>query len=402
METYTYIALDGDGRTTRGLVDAEGVIAATEQLLGRGLHPLDLHERREMVSGGFRRFASNARPVTARDKVFVLRQWSLLLRAGVQLRQALATTAHTCHPRLGRTLSQICLEIEGGSSFADACSKHPRTFDGATIASLRAGEAAGNLEVVLDDLADRSERAIERRGQVITALVYPAVISLLGIAVVAFLVTSVIPRFETFFAQRGGDLPAATRALTEGATLIRLWGPWLLLSTGLVTVALVLLHRLHGVSAVVIDRLMLAVPAIGPVLRAAGMTTICSRSSMLLASGVGLPETLRIVGSLCGNRAFSLRLNQAAESVLAGGVLHRAFSRPPMPLLMGDVVRIGEEAGHLPEVLSHLSVYFGEELERKLKRLTALFEPAVLLVVGGLVGFVYLAFFQAIFAIAGR
>lgn len=269
------------------------------------------------------------------------------------------------------------------------------------IASLRAGETAGALEEVLGDLAQRLERRLELRGKLVTSLVYPAVITVLGLAVVAFLATSVIPRFEAFFQQRGGGLPGATAALSAGAASIRAWGP-LVLGAGVLASGLAfVLRRSHATTGRILDRLILGLPVLGPVIHSAALATVCERLAMLLGSGVALPETLRIAGELSVNRALREQLATARDEVLAGQGLHRSFGRAPMPLLVGDVVRIGEESGHLPEVLRHLGRHFADELERRLKRLTALFEPTVLLIVGGLVGFVYLAFSQAIFAVAG-
>ncbi|TVR09407.1 MAG: type II secretion system F family protein [Planctomycetota bacterium] len=393
-------ALDGSGRQRRGhsvVADPKLVLADLQQ---RGWIPVKVETVADRPHGGVRRALMRLRPVSGGDLIFCLRQWAMMLSAGVGIRQVLATTAATGHPRLGAVIRAVGQAIEGGMSFADALAQHSGTFHRDVVAAVRAGELSGRLDEVLRQLAQRLEVRRELRTKVVSALIYPSVVTLMAIGVVAFLVTVVIPRFEAFFSRRGTSMPLVTSLLTSGAEAIRIWGPWVLLTMVALIIVTVLIRRYSAASARRIDAYLMHIPIIGGVLRCRAVAGSCDALSMLLASGVSLPAALRTTAHTIGNQAIAQQLHTTEAAVVNGRPLAEGLRRPPMPVLVHDVVKIGEESGHLDGVLQHLSEHYADELDTRLRRMMALFEPTVLVLIGGMVGFVYLAFFQAIFAIA--
>lgn len=393
-------ALDEQGRQRRGTSEVVASEVLVQELQQRGWMPLQVRELPERPVGGLRRFFMRLRPVGSSDMIFCLRQWAMMLNAGVGIRQVLATTAVTGHPRLGRVIRAVGQRIEDGGSFADALAQHSRTFSKDVVAAVRAGELSGNIDAVLKQLALRLEARQELRTKVVSALIYPTVVTLMAIGVVAFLVTVVIPRFEAFFSRRGTAMPLVTSLLTSSAEAIRSWGPWVLLTAVAVVVLAVFIRRHSPAGARLIDRSLIELPVIGGVLRCRAVAGSCDGLGMLLASGVALPKALRTTADTIGNAAIAEQLRRTEAAVVNGRPLAEGLRRPPMPILVHDVVKIGEESGHLDGVLQHLTQHYAEELDTRLRRMMALFEPAVLVLIGGMVGFVYFAFFQAIFAIA--
>ena len=222
---------------------------------------------------------------------------------------------------------------------------------------------------------------------------------LTSIGVAAFLVFKVVPKFAAFFARRGGQLPWATQFLMDFSSWLIKYGPYLLLALS-VSAGILFFMYLNPRGRYLIDRTLLYIPVIGSLLRVGAMAQFSQTLAMLLRSGLTLLESLRITGDVVSNRAFRKIIHQSSEEILKGRDLSSSLRERLIPPLVVQVVAVGEQTGALSEVLSELSDFYDQQLQIKIRRMSALIEPLMILIIGGMVGFVYFAFFQAVLQLA--
>lgn len=340
-------------------------------------------------------------PVTSADVEVGLRQLAVMLRSGLTLLNALETVAQqSSRGRMRQIWEDVSLRIQQGASLADALEKHPQ-FSQLVVQLVRVGEQTGYLEVVLTRGANTLEDRRKLRGQLINALTYPSVVFLAAIGVTAFMMVSVIPKLQTFLSALGRKLPPMTQLLIDITDSVRLH--WLHASILLATATGIWVAlRAWPTSRMWLDRLVLRIPIVGKLFRLSGTVLVASGLGTLLRSGVTLLEGLRTTERLLGNRYLASRIAEARDVVMQGGTLAEPLRREHgfMPML-GSMVSVGEEAGTLDEVLDEVARFHEEQLQRAIRRLAASVEPAIILVVGVIVGFVYISFFMALFAAAG-
>ncbi len=355
-------------------------------LLHRPVEPLDWLRRLRLPRRGFR----------TQDRIFLLEQLALMLRSGLTLVQALeVAAAEADKPRLRRALEQVAEQLQQGRQFSQALAAVPGLVPQFVLRLVQSGEVTGQLEHVLGQSAEYLRRRAILRGRLASALVYPAVVVLVALAVAAFLVLKVIPKFATFFSRRGAALPWATQLLVDLSNWLAQYGLYVLgavVAAGLALAA----FRSTAWGRLRWDRLLLCLPVLGPVLTTAAMSQLSQTLGMLLASGLNLLEALQITAGVIGNRAVRRRVQEAAQGVLEGGSLAGSLRGRPVPELVPRMIAVGERTGSLGEVLEELGRFYDTQLQNHIRRLSAMVEPALILVVGLLVGFVYFAFFQAV------
>ncbi len=433
MGLYAYNALDTGGREVAGVIEADDPPAAAAALRRRLLFVVDLvpadggepagaagapavaagAERGGTGTGGAaastRRTAPGLQggllsllPVRTRDVVFFFRQLALMLRTGLTLLSALEVAREQCTKRrLERAVEDIAASVRGGQPFSRALARRPDLFPDVATRLVETAEASGELDLILDRIASQMERRLELRTSLVTSLIYPTVVVALSVGVVAFLVTKVIPKFAAYFERRAVPLPPATRMLLDVASFLGAHGPKILVA-GAAAAGLVLAVRATAAGRQAVDRGVLFVPVVGALLRTAAMAQLARTLAVLLKSGLTLLDSLRIVGRTVSNAALTAHVERAAEDVLRGRDLASSIREPALiPPLVAQVVAVGERSGTLDQVLEEVGEHYDRELQVRIKRMSALFEPLVVLVVGGLVGFVYFAFFQAVFQLAG-
>jgi type IV pilus assembly protein PilC len=292
--------------------------------------------------------------------------------------------------------------VAGGASFAEALNAHRKIFPQLVIQLTRAGEASGNLELVLSQAADQLERKRTLLVTVVSAMLYPTVTTLMAIAVGAYLMVKVIPELATFLNNQGRELPGMTLALIATSDFITKYGIPFAITLIALVVALVVIHQFPP-GARAIDRTLLRIPIVGKILRLSATTLFARGLSMLLEAGVPVISALETAGALVKNKAVGARVEQTRQSVLAGQSLAKPLGagREFLPMLP-RMVAVGEETGTLGVVLSKVANFHEKQLESYVKRMTLLIEPVMTIVVGGMVGFVYLAFFMAIYSVVGK
>ncbi len=395
---FTYTALDESGAERSGRLEGATPEEVASAIRGRGLFPIEINEvaATRMPPTGRRGFYLPF--VRLRDLAFFCRQLGLMLRAGLGLHSSLQLLARgEIHPRLARASERMAATVMRGTSLSEAIAAQGRLFPSMAASLVASAEATGELDGAFASLAAHFDRQAELRAQVMSALLYPLVVLLVSIGVIVFLVVKVLPRFAEFLSSRGAALPAATRFLLELGDFFRSQGVFLLLGAASVAALLWLAWgRPRGRSA--IQRVLLSVPVVAGILRTGLLTRTFDCLATLLKSGLPLESSMRAAAMASGNAVFRTELERVAGRVLEGGALAPSLADSRVfPKIAVQVVGVGEETGALDEVMRELARFYDAVLTRRVRVLSTLFEPALLLFVGGIVAYVYYSFFQAVF-----
>lgn len=405
MPSFTYEALDGGGAVRRGQRSAVDHATLMRDLRADGLfltlvqHHAGSHDRQPIRWSPWGWWAA-MRPLRQSDIAFFFRQFALMLRAGLSVIDGLKTIERlTPNRHLAVICADLVTQIEAGQTVAQSLARHPTHFDSLIQALVATGEATGELDALAERIVELIQRRGELRNQIITSLIYPAVVLLMGCGVAAFLVIKVIPQFAKFFANRSKQLPASTQALMDVSAFLTTTGPYLF-ALLLLLVGGVLLLRWWQRTRYSVDRLVLLTPVLGAVFSSGAMALLGSNLALLLKSGVGLVEALRILKTCMSNECYRRRIENARQSVIRGDTIAGGIAGAGIPDLVPQLIAVGERAGAVDRICHEIGHYYDGDLRLRIRQLTALFEPTVIVVIGGMVGFVYFAFFQAIFAIA--
>jgi general secretion pathway protein F len=397
VATFRYQAAHPSGRIVTGTIDARDEASAISALQASRIYPLEVRpaaERRRW------RDLLPRRGISGKAVLGFTQELLALLKAGVDLERALGMLAGL-HPnrRFREILGRVRRDLHGGATFADALAQHPRAFSRLYVQMVRAGESGGALENVLGRLAAALASLEEVKEQLLTSLIYPVVLSATGGAAVAFLLTYVIPSFAQIFESVGQALPLPTRVLIGISQVVR--QAWWLLAGGLA--ALVLAFRLAVRSTagrMAWDRLKLRLPLIGPFTRKVEVARLARTLGTLLASGVPVLLAINTVKAIVGNRILAAAMDGVVEGVRKGagmvGPLRESGVFPPLAVHM---LSVGEETGRLDEMLLQIADTYDTSVRNALKRLLSLLEPAIIVVMGLVVGFVVLSILLAIFSV---
>jgi type II secretory pathway component PulF len=402
VTVFAYRAADRRGQTIDGVMEAPDARAVVERLQRDAYFPIavDAQDRRRRLVGLAWPETGRGR-VAGRDLVAFTQQLATLVEAGLPLDRALAVQAELAPtPRLRVIIADVLRSVQGGAALADALGKHhPRPFSRLYINMVRAGEKGGVLETTLRRLAGFLEESQEFRDALVSALIYPVLLTGVGAAAVVFLMTFVIPRFAGIFKDLGATIPLPTRILLEASGFVQHYG-WLL---GLLAAAAVLGGRMVLATPrgrLAADRLLLRLPLAGEVIVKSEMARFTRILGTLLRSGVAMIPALAVVKDMLGNQVLA----RAAES-LGDGVRRGAGLAQPMaatgafPPLAVHMVRVGEETGRLDETLLQVAASLETDTRKLVKRLIALAEPCIILVMGLVVGFIVVAMLMAILSV---
>ena len=403
MSLFTYTLRDQFGRPQTGTRESASAAALAEALRTQGLLVLTVETAEDPNEGEGASFdVRQLLPVRSVDVELALRQIAVMLRSGLTLLIALRTAAENAdRPRFRQLLLQVSKRIEEGSSFADAMADH-KVFDRLVVQLVRVGEATGFLDTVLARSAETLERRRQLRSQVLAAVGYPTVTLAGAIAVAAFMVLKVVPKLAEFLAVMGRGLPPSTQALVDLSNGIQAHGA---MAGSLFVAALItgVLAYLTPQGRLACDTLLLRLPVVGKLLRVAGTALFARAFAILIGSGVTVLEALRTVEDVVRNRMLNAVIVSAQQRVFSGGGLAETLARKRgfMPML-SRMVAVGEASGTLDDVLDEVALFYEAQLAWQIKRFTALMEPTIIVVVGGVVGYVYISFFLALYSVAGH
>lgn len=395
MATFRYRAVDASGVEVSGVLKHDTMVGARTVLTDRNLEIVDLKERRSILQ------LQIGKQKLPRDEVMnFTRQLGAFMRAGVPILDGLEVIAEEAsNPVLRKVLRDIHEALRGGDTFSDAAEPHRRLLPPFYIEMLRSAEATGHLDYVLDQLARYIERDLEARRKIRSALAYPMVIGVMSLGTVVVMTAFVLPRFEKFFVSLDATLPLPTRIL--------------LAVTGFLTdfwAALVVGGVLGGIGFArflktkrgrrMRDTTALRLPVVGDVVRFAIVERFCRVLGSMLRAGVPLPDAMTIVADGANNVLYQDALLNVREEMLQGEGLSKPVQRTGLfPASVTQMVRVGEDTGTLDEQLEAAAGFFDRELDYKIKRLTSLFEPAVIVFMGLVVGFVAIALISAMYGI---
>lgn len=405
MPLFTYTALTSSGSELSGKQQSADLNTAAKALRDRGLRVLEIKQLKGkggfLGQANFSDFLASQRSVSSSALIFFFRQMAFMLRAGLPVLHALELANHqVSSARLRLTLRLMLKDIESGQALSIAMKKHKDVFPNMAVNLIVAGENTGDLDAIMERLAIHLEKKAALRAQMINAMIYPVVVLISAVGVGTFMTVKIIPKFADFLLAQGRTLPPSTQSLIDFSIYVRANGMFIIASVIALIVALLLVYQTKK-GRYLIDRLFLKIPVMGSMFTTGEMAQMTWALSTLLRSGVTVFDALKITSELLTNRVFSDKLIDASTLILNGKDMSSSIRHPQMPVLVLQMTAVGEKTGSLDHVLQELGTYYEQRLETAIKRLSAMIEPAMILLIGGMVGFVYYAFFQALFSLVG-
>lgn len=397
MTTFAYTALEPSGKRKTGFIDAASKDAAIALVAADGKYVLEIQEQ---AGGGAKKAFSLAKSkkVGRGDISLFTRRMADLADAGLPLDRVLQVVAEQTESEALEAVALDTLDqVRKGTPVSEALSKYPKLFPDVFTQTLRAGEASGQFPEVSGKLADFQEKEVTRRSEVVSALIYPAVLTFTAIFVVLALVFFVLPRLTPVFSSLGTDLPVTTRMLLSTTGFLTKYGLYIL--GGIV--GLYFLYRgwvATEAGQLTRDRILFRMPIVGPVIRKATVSRFARVLGTLVFGGVEILEALRIAGLSSGNKVFQASSAIVEKEVREGKPIADAMrDAGDFPPVLTHMVAIGEETGDLPKMLSRVSTSLDFEVDNGMRRLVALVEPAIVLGMAVVVGFVVLSVVLPIF-----
>jgi type IV pilus assembly protein PilC len=419
MPTFHYVALDARGQEATGVLDADSQAEAVSQLRQAGYFPKNITEeskrgKKKVKAPGATSLANKEikinlnipflekKTIKARTLMIFTRQLATLIDAGLPLLRGLTVLSkQEPDPVLKKTILNIAESVQGGGTFSEALSGHPKIFNKLYINMVKAGELGGVLEVVLLRLAEFQEKAQKIKNKVVSAMFYPAIVLIIAIVIMAFLLVFIVPKFEAIFADMlgGKPLPALTQFVIGTSNFVK---QNLLLIAGAI-VGLGFAYKFMSRSpkgAAVIDAFMLRAPVFGDLTRKSAISRFSRTLGTLVTSGVPILQALNITRDTAGNAVVAEAITRVHDSVREGESIVQPLEAsgvfPPMVISMIDV---GEETGQLPEMLLKVADVYDDEVDNAVSGLTSLLEPVMIVFLAVVVGTIVIALFLPLISI---
>jgi len=399
VPVFAYRAADRAGRTVDGVMEAYDANAVVERLHREDYFPLRVEATDERGRAGRRLFG--APRVPARDVLDFTQQLATLVEAGLPLERALVVLGDVAaSQRLRQIVQDVTQSVRSGSTLADALARHqPRPFSRLYVNTVRAGERGGVLEIALRRLAEHLESTRELREAIVSALIYPLLLLVVGTGAVIFLLTFVLPRFAVILSDLGQTLPLPTRiVMSVSQVFVAYW--WALAIVVLAGVVIWQAVARSESGRLWLDSMLLSLPVVGAVLRKIEVGRAVRTLGTLLSSGVPLLGALDVAREGAGNRVITGALAAVHSGVKRGEGLARPMAETgAFPSLVVHMVRVGEETGRLDDMLGRVAATYEREVRVAVRRLVATLEPAIIVVLGAVVLTIVLAILLAILSV---
>jgi type IV pilus assembly protein PilC len=395
MPKFAYVAVAADGQEATGVEKAESRAAAELALYDRELRDIQVTEKK-----GFLQAELSGPRVKRDDLMHLSRQLAAFVRAGLPVLEAVHTIgAESDNSSVRRIMNDIEDGLRSGERFSDCLDRHPKVFPNFYRGIVHSAELTGELDTVLNRLAIYIERDLEARRKVQAAMIYPIVIMIMSVVTITVLAAFVLPKFKVFFKSLNAKLPLPTRMLLAVTDFLTAW--WWALGAGVAVVVLIVLAVLRTERGKYgRDRLFLSIPVVGTTIQFALVERFCRILASMVSAGVSLPEALRVATDSLRNRVYIRSLSEVSEAMLEGQGIATPLAKTVLfPATAVQMLRVGEETGTLDNQLEVTAQYYETELDYKIKKLTSLFEPAVIVVMGLLVGFVAVALVSAMYGV---
>jgi type IV pilus assembly protein PilC len=399
MPSFRYEAIDENGNIVRGTIRAETEREVVERLAQENRRVIYIGEEREAERGkGWRLLFGK---VKERDLLVFTRQFATLLRAGVPIIRSLDSLRdQTLNPVLRDIIQQVRNDVMGGMSLADALARHPKVFSPLYVSMVRVAEATGNMGDVLNRIANFIDHEMTIKGRIKGALVYPALVLTVALAVLIVLFFFVMPTFKSIFSEMGAELPMITRiAMSFTDWLLHWW-----FAIPLVILAIYLFYYVYRripSGRYQIDLLKLKLPLFGQLSQKMALSRFARTFSTLLGAGVPMLRALEIVRDVVGNSVFAAAVSALRESVRDGYKLSSLMANYGIfPSMVVQMVDTGEESGNLPDMVEQVAIFYDEEVDRSIKALLSLMEPVMIILLACVVGFIAFSIYLPLFKMA--
>jgi type IV pilus assembly protein PilC len=395
MPKFSYVATDPSGSSVKGVLDAPSAVRAQNDLLGRNLAGVRVRERKSI--GQIELTPKKLKPA---DLMVFSRQMAAFLRAGIPILDSLEMlSGDASNKRLQQMLVEVSDALRAGSTFADAMAAHSSLFPSYYVGILRSAELTGNLDVVLEQLSGYIERDLETTRAIRSALIYPLVILVMSIGTVLLLVTYVLPKFKGFFKSFNAKLPLPTRMLLALGDFFTAYGV-IVIGAALAFVIFLVVYLQTERGKRTRDKVLLKLWMVKDVIRFAVTERFCRILSAMLKAGVPVPEAMTAALDATNNRVYAEALVVARDATLRGEGISRPIADTHLfPSAAEKMLLVGEQSGTLDTQLDATALYCEGERSYRLKRITTLFEPVVIVVMGLIVGFVAIALVSAMYGV---
>ena len=405
MSLYKYLARNAKGETKSGRIEAGTIDLAKFSLKKQGLWVININQiksgakgqtKKKKDSGGFNLFEEK---IKLQDMVVFSRQFASMIEAGIAMLRVLTVLVEqTESPKLREYLAEIKIDIEQGVPLSEAMSKYPDAFDRLYVAMVKAGEAGGVLDQVLNRLTGFLEARSKLAHKVSTAMTYPATVIVIATVVVWFMLTFILPKFSAIFAGTGGKLPAFTQALIDVSDFIR--SPWVLLLGVVIWFIYTSLKSWYETpdGRYKLDDLSINLPIFGDILRKVAVARFTRTFGTLIQSGVPIITALEVVKESASNAVLEKVIEDVQKETEEGGLISTQLGKSTIfPAMVTQMVSIGEESGELETMLEKIADFYDTEVDNAVEGLTALMEPIFIVVLGGIVGAIVVAMYLPIF-----
>ncbi|NLO31867.1 MAG: type II secretion system inner membrane protein GspF [Candidatus Hydrogenedentes bacterium] len=406
MPKYAYRALNREGKQQFGIIMADTQALALNDVRSLGLFPTHIKEatradeRRALRQGkgGMNEFYFGG--VKAKEIVVMTRQLSTLIDAGLPLLRCInVLIAQLKASKMRDILREVSADIQGGATFAEALTKHPKQFDRLYVNMVRAGEVGGMLEEVLQRLAIFMERrqALKRRVQ--SAMIYPVAVIVIAMGIVTFLLAKVVPVFAEIFTEFGAELPAPAQFLVNAGDFV-LYKWWIVVTIFCwITIGIKLMTKSKQVKRV-FDRVILRVPLVGDLIVKVAVARFSRTLGTLITSGVPILQALKITRETIANEVIQNTVDNVYDSVQDGCTIAAPLDESKVfPAMVVNMIDVGEETGALDAMLSKVADIYDAEVEAAVENMLSLMEPMIIIVLGGIIGFIVISLYLPIFSL---
>ena len=389
---FLWEGTDRNGKKIKGKSLASNEAGVRADLRRQGVVPTRIRKQRKSL------FAGRSK-ITTGDIAIFSRQLSTMLAAGIPLVQAfeIVGNGHE-NAAMQKLILAVKTDVEGGSALAEALAKHPLYFDDLFVNLVEAGEQAGALETLLDKIATYKEKTEAIKKKIKKALTYPAAVLVVAFIVTTILLVFVIPSFEDLFKGFGADLPTFTRMVIDLSAFVRSQGLILALMIGAAIGAFIYFRKRSRPFRHFLDRVMLKLPVIGPIMSKAAIARYARTLSTMFSAGVPLVEAMESVAGATGNIVFEIAVLEIRDEVATGQRLQQAMENTELfPNMVIQMIAVGEESGSLDDMSAKVADFYEEDVDNAVDNLSSLLEPMIMAVLGVLVGGLVVAMYLPIF-----
>lgn len=400
MATYRYSAMDANGRTVSGTLEADSFELVRAKLSDLSYHVLSIRQARGGAS--LKEALNNMQRVKLRDLVMFSRQFATMIDAGLSVVKCLdILQKQTRNTKLKEVIGEIKRDVAGGMSLTESVQKHPRIFSPLYVNMIRSAEAGGILDTVLDRLSGFLEKEQETRNKIKSAMTYPVVVFSFAMLMLVGLLFFVLPKFKGIFETMGLQLPLSTKILLNSSTYLKqYWYIGIALTAGSVVVMKIFSRTDKGKYA--IDSAKLRLPIFGDLILKTAVSRFARTFGTLISSGVPVLRALEIVSDTAGNRVISETVVRASQSIKEGEKISTPlFGSKIFPVMVTQMIAVGEETGRLDQMLDKVSNFYDDEVDNTLKSLTSLIEPLMIVGLGLIVGFIAVSVISPIYSLVG-